>query len=377
MTQLLQRRTFKEKENKMTSNEQQQVLLKQENYGFPIADEDDFHDADERNRVIQTFKQQREFTTAKIDSQRKRWENVISKKNLKSKLQAMDFHEVVAARDENKELKKLTRKGIPPELRGEIWFLLSGAYARMKEQKAKQNEYSVLLARYKEQKTDNTRQIDADIDRTFPHNPYFNNKAVQDSLRNVLYTYSFYNTGIGYCQSMNFVAAILLLHMSEERAFWTLDVMLRDYLPNDLYDVTMNGLKCEVHVLSDLTMERAPKIAKHLQKLDVNFLLFTTQWFLCLFLTCLPFETVFRIWDAFFLEGYKILFRVSISLLNLMEKEILACTNMGEVLKLLTNQPRELFDCRTLMKSSFKIRRFSRAKIEKARKQFRATLNKQ
>ena len=43
--------------------------------------------------------------------------------------------------------------------------------------------------------------------------------------------YSFHNEKLGYCQSMNFVVAMLLLNMDEENAFWTLVIMLEDYLP--------------------------------------------------------------------------------------------------------------------------------------------------
>jgi hypothetical protein len=364
----------------MTNQQEQQhsglVYLKQENYGFVIADEDDFDTLEERQKVTNLFKQQQEFIQGKMESQRQRWMNThkswVRKTNWREKLVNMDWNEIEASK-ENKELKKLTRKGIPPELRGQIWFCISGANARMKQQ-SDTNLYNNLLQKHKGQITTETRQVDADIDRTFPHHPYFSIKSTQDSLRNVLYTYSFYNPSIGYCQSMNYIAGVLLLHMSEEQAFWTLDVILRDYLPKDLYDTTMNGLKCEVHVLSELAHDRAPKVSKHLQKLDIDFLLFSTRWFMCLYVNTVPMETAFRIWDAFFVEGYKILFRISVSLLAIMEKEILACNNMGEILKLLTTYPKQLFDCRNIMKSSFKIRRFGRARIEKARKQFRSTL---
>lgn len=39
------------------------------------------------------------------------------------------------------------------------------------------------------------------------------------SLRRVLVAFSLYNPKIGYCQSMNFLAGLLLLFMDEEKTF--------------------------------------------------------------------------------------------------------------------------------------------------------------
>lgn len=288
----------------------------------------------------------------------------------------MNTMAIVHARDNNSTLKQLTRKGIPPEYRGNMWFLISGAHAKMRAQEDKKLYYT-LLAKHRDRRTDETKQVDADIDRTFPGHPFFANKENQESLRNLLYTYSFFNPKIGYCQSMNFLAGILLLHMPEEHAFWTLDVILTDYLPHDLYDPTMNGLKCEIHVLSVMVAERLPRVSQHLKQMGIDFLFFSTRWFMCLFVNSVPVETAFRIWDAFFLEGYKILFRISVCMLQMMQNDLLACTNMGDALTFLNKHPKELFDCRNLMKTSFKIRAFSRDTIEKARKDFRSSIQQQ
>lgn len=37
-----------------------------------------------------------------------------------------------------------------------------------------------------------------------------------------------YNTEVGYCQGMSQIAALLLMYMNEEDAFWALSAMLSD-----------------------------------------------------------------------------------------------------------------------------------------------------
>lgn len=41
---------------------------------------------------------------------------------------------------------------------------------------------------------------------------------------------------------------------------------------------------------------------------------FTMQWFLTMFATCLPAPTVLKIWDSVFFEGSEVLFRVGLAI---------------------------------------------------------------
>ncbi len=41
---------------------------------------------------------------------------------------------------------------------------------------------------------------------------------------------------------------------------------------------------------------------------------FTMQWFLTLFSTCLPKETVLRVWDLILLEGNEVLLRTALAI---------------------------------------------------------------
>jgi hypothetical protein len=53
-------------------------------------------------------------------------------------------------------------------------------------------------------------QIEVDLHRTFPDDPFFKKEENVNKLRNILVAYSRRNIGIGYCQGFNFIVGRLL-----------------------------------------------------------------------------------------------------------------------------------------------------------------------
>lgn len=69
-----------------------------------------------------------------------------------------------------------------------------------------------------------------DLPRTFPSNLWMKGEEGQAALRRVLLAFSVHNHEVGYCQSMNYIAALLLLAMDrdEEKTFWVLVSLIDD-----------------------------------------------------------------------------------------------------------------------------------------------------
>lgn len=68
------------------------------------------------------------------------------------------------------------------------------------------------------------------------HNDRFATAAGQQSLLRVLRAYAVYDTEVGYCQGMNFLAGLLLTWMpSEATAFGGLVVLMQQRMLRDLY----------------------------------------------------------------------------------------------------------------------------------------------
>lgn len=82
----------------------------------------------------------------------------------------------------------------------------------------------------REAHTQHIRNVLQDVPRTFPHNAWVASAEGQASLRRVLVAFSVHKPDVGYCQSMNYIAAMLLLclELSEERAFWVMVALIDD-----------------------------------------------------------------------------------------------------------------------------------------------------
>jgi hypothetical protein len=101
-----------------------------------------------------------------------------------------------------------------------------------------------------------------------------------------------HNPQVGYCQSMNYVAALLLLsaEQDEERAFWLLMAILEGLLYPGTYANNLEGCHVEMKSLAKLLAKKDPALAGHMETLGCDVNLVATDWFLCLFCTTLPIE---------------------------------------------------------------------------------------
>ncbi|KAK1836574.1 hypothetical protein QBC39DRAFT_247998 [Podospora conica] len=261
-----------------------------------------------------------------------------------------------------------------------------------------------------EVKTIVVEDIEKDLHRTFPDNIRFKppqsaepetpmtdpetGKAPETeiitSLRRVLHAFAIYNPRIGYCQSLNFLAGFLLLFVeTEEQAFWLLNVITRVYLPGT-HEMSLEGSKVDLGVLMQSLKDSLPGVwrqiggdeldphpttkrfrprrgttkassAKHAAAdADPNRLpaitLCMTAWFMSCFIGTLPTETVLRVWDVFFYEGSRTLFRIALAVFKLAESEIKAVADPMEMFGVVQAFPRRLVDCNALMDACYRRR---------------------
>uniref|UniRef100_A0A8C0IS00 TBC1 domain family member 10C n=1 Tax=Chelonoidis abingdonii TaxID=106734 RepID=A0A8C0IS00_CHEAB len=247
-----------------------------------------------------------------------------------------------------KKVKVLCRKGIPSSMRARCWPLLCGGQSSMDRN----------LGKYKElEQSPGDPQwletIEKDIHRQFPFHEMFLSPEGhgQRGLMQLLKAYTVYRPHEGYCQAQGPVAAVLLMHMPAEQAFWCLVQISERYLPG-YYSPEMEAVLLDGEVFVALLRRVCPKAYKHLQKHSVGPLLYVTEWFLCLYSRTLPFPTVLRIWDTFLSEGVKVLFRVGLVLVRLAlgsSENLRDCTGVVETLEKLRSIPARLLQEDTFM----------------------------
>lgn len=264
-------------------------------------------------------------------------------------------------------LKRLVRKGIPPTLRPRVWRAVSGA--AKKKASAPENYYKELIKEVLGKETAATAQIENDIRRTFPGHPRIDSIEGLAALRRVLVAYSWRDSRVGYCQGMNYVAGYLLLVMkSEEEAFWMLATLLEDILFFDSYSEDLFGCHVEQRVLKELLNKKLPRLSAHLDRINFDASLVTTEWFLCIFAKSFPSETTLRVWDVLFNEGGKVLFRVALALFKMKEEDLMAARHVGEAVKIIQHLTHHLFDPDELLTVAFdKLGTFSMTSISKQR----------
>ncbi|XP_036044119.1 USP6 N-terminal-like protein isoform X2 [Onychomys torridus] len=208
-------------------------------------------------------------------------------------------------------------KGIPLQLRGEVWALLL-EIPKMKEET--RDLYSKLKHRARGCSPD-IRQIDLDVNRTFRNHIMFRDRygVKQQSLFHVLAAYSIYNTEVGYCQGMSQITALLLMYMNEEDAFWAL-VKLFSGPRHAMHGFFVQGfpklLRFQEHHEKILN-KFLSKLKQHLDSQEIYTSFYTMKWFFQCFLDRTPFMLNLRIWDIYIFEGERILTAMSYTILKL------------------------------------------------------------
>ncbi|XP_034433785.1 TBC1 domain family member 30 isoform X3 [Hippoglossus hippoglossus] len=245
-------------------------------------------------------------------------------------------------------LKSVARlsTGIPKEWRKRVWLTLADQYLHTISIDWDKTLRFAFNERSNPDDDSLGIQIVKDLHRT-GCSSYCGQEGEQDRvvLKRVLLAYARWNKSVGYCQGFNVLAALILevTEGDESDALKVMIYLIDKVLPESYFANNLRALSVDMAVFRDLLRLKLPRLSQHLHHLQkaanrdaggsyepplTN--VFTMQWFLTMFATCLPASTVLKIWDSVFFEGSEVLFRVALAIWERLGERIEYCQTADE-----------------------------------------------
>lgn len=176
-------------------------------------------------------------------------------------------------------------------------------------------------------------QIEADVMRTYPNCQAFQEVDGANQLRRVLCTLAAGDPELGYCQSMNFLAATFIMVLKDESfAHLAVRQLLLKLGTRCWYTDGMRQLRADTMVLEELIRERIPSVHVALQRHRFDILFVSSKWFLCLFSTTLEGEALRRVWDVMLCDGIEAVFRIALAMMAIGSQAISSCNTHDDMI---------------------------------------------
>lgn len=198
-----------------------------------------------------------------------------------------------------------------------------------------------------EDTNDTMHQIKVDVMRTFkPYKLKFLNADVhsgKNKLYNLLKVYALLiEPEIGYTQGMNFIAALILMHVPDEvlacRIF--IEVLNKNEWVR-MYIVSTPKLFDVAQLVYEEIRQKLPDLYQHLQDQQVILEVVLAGPLLTLFGSILPFSEATHILNLFILDGEQAIFDLVMKVMSSMKQQILQIQDSFEIQSYLA---RDLWD---------------------------------
>ena len=176
----------------------------------------------------------------------------------------------------------------------------------------------------------NTAFIDSDLMRTFPDEKMFD-KIRGTPLRNVLISVSDI-CSCGYVQGMNEIAAVILTQVQESKATTVMTTILK--CPKYSVELALTRRELIADHFEKVLNLHLPDVSNHLTNFGVVPSIYIS-WFVTLFLHVAPPSEALVIFNDFINFGWSAIYRVALTILSNLRREILKKKNSSQLMILI------------------------------------------
>jgi len=225
----------------------------------------------------------------------------------------------------SREFSRRVIKGIPEPLRGYVWTHM---LVMISDEEREWAQSTMKATPVKLQETESGREaleaIEKDLNRTYPLHVQFQSESGQALLRSVLSGYASFDTEVGYCQGMSFVAATFLMYLPDDEALCLLKWVMNNpqWSMRDMYKPDMAAVGMRFYQYETILGRAARPVARHFKELHFEPSMYSTHWFATVFTYNFPFFLVLRIWDIFLLKGWPIVIGAAVAFWRMHMKQI-------------------------------------------------------
>lgn len=106
---------------------------------------------------------------------------------------------------------------------------------------------------------------------------------------------------------------------AELSAFWAFRTLMREFDARSLFRRNLNRLSMCFYQFDLCICSCLPRLRGHLLANKVSYFMFSTEWFVSLFSSVLPFNLLVRVWDLFLADGWRAILLTGIALLSYFE----------------------------------------------------------
>jgi hypothetical protein len=123
---------------------------------------------------------------------------------------------------------------------------------------------------------------------------------------------------------MNFVGgALLYIIKDEEITFWILLAMVQKFHLENLFVSGVPELHLRTYQFNHYVSNILPELYAHFRVIGLTNGFFTSKWIITVFSWYLHIDSLARVWDGFFMMGWKVIYKVGIAILKMFKEEIL------------------------------------------------------